>query len=65
MRTLGDFFLLALATLIGGVLCVTVAYAWGDKVDFLEQGKPYYVALATIGFLASCFIGLELLRRRF
>ena len=57
--------MLALSTLIGGVLCVAVAYTWGDRVDFLEQGKPYYVALATIGFLASCFIGLEMLRRRF
>lgn len=65
MRTLGDFFLLALAILFGGVICLVVAYTWGDKVDVLDQGKPYYVALATIGFLASSLIGLELLRRRF
>ena len=57
--------MLALAILFGGVICLVVAYTWGDKVDVLDQGKPYYVALATIGFLASSLIGLELLRRRF
>ena len=65
MRTLEDFFALSIIAVITGTGLALAGYFWGGQIKLLEYSQPYAILIAGAGFVAACFIGIELLRRRF